>query len=247
MPVPLRTWTRALLGRFRCHILPLRSSEVSPPHLVVFFSCSDNSLHLRSPTRGCPSRGRFLSGSSNARSPSRIGVSTPCQPRRAVASRACSLPRHTLQACASDFAAVAFSAPPADSTPAAPSAMASAALTTGGASPHSCGSAPEGPTSLASVSAVPLLPSGFSTSPARLAPPIRPVAQPKCRRTIQQLLWRQRCRPRINSLCRHHTSPSHRPTSVMRPLALPSPLLRLSPSQLWSPRPRRHAATVYTS
>ena len=108
--------------------------------------------------------------------------------------------------------------------------MASAALTTSGASPRSCVSTPEGPTSLsslASVSALPLLPSGFSTSPAWLAPPIPPVAQPKCRQTVQQQLRRQRFRLRINSLCRHHTSPSHRPASVTRTLVLLSPLLRL--------------------
>ena len=49
----------------------------------------------------------------------------------------------------------------------------------------------------------------------------------------------------IPSLCCHHTSPSHRAASIMQPLASPLllPLLQLSPSPVWPPPPRCHAAT----
>jgi len=46
-----------------------------------------------------------------------------------------------------------------------------------------------------------------------------PTAQPPYGRTIRRLCQRRHCLPRISSVCRHHTSPSHCPASTMRPLA----------------------------
>ena len=74
-----------------------------------------------------------------------------------MASRPCSLPRvppvapDALRSNASSFAAVAFSAPPAGSTPAVLLSMAGAAHTTRSTPPHSCVPTPEGTASCISV------------------------------------------------------------------------------------------------
>jgi len=111
---------RPLRGRFfPCHdiSLPLRSPEVSNLQSVALFLCPDRSL-LRSSVPLARSHSFRL----NRRSRS-LALSQRCiDPAHAPAASP-----YALGPNASDAAAVALSAPPADPTPAVPSAMASAA------------------------------------------------------------------------------------------------------------------------
>ena len=79
--------------------------------------------------------------------------------------------------------------------------------------------------------------------PSKARTLIRPTAQPTCG-LVQRLRRCRRCRPRTPSLHRHRIAPP----GATRLLASLSPLLALLPSRsppspLWSPTPRRHAAT----
>jgi len=142
-------------------------------------------------------------------------------------------PPYALGPNASDAATVALSAPPADPTPEVPSAMASAAPTTGGASPHPFVSTPGGPTLFASVPAFTTVPgllfhSPYSAAHMRACSASAPVPALSAAYTLA---------PSITHRC------NVAPPWQCDFLASLSLLLALSLSPLWPPTPRHHAAT----
>ena len=158
--------------------LPLRSQEVSNPHSVAFFLCPDRSPGLCGPSLSVPhARSHYfrINKCLLALSPWCVGPMPGLAmqwPYRAPPPPALS---YALGPNASGAATVALSAPLADTTPAVPSAMASAAPTTGSAPPHPCASTPEGSPSLASMltfTTVPTSPRGSETQETQMRWPL---------------------------------------------------------------------------